>query len=74
MFSATTYDRPSRLRRQIEAQQLMVALGNFQRRDAIAVLLGETVDLVVEDVRQSLQEEQRQQVILELCRILLAAA
>ncbi len=63
---------PSGLGRQIEAQQGMVALGDLERRVAVAVVLGEPRDLVVEHIRQPLQEEQRQQIVLELRRVLLA--
>ena len=66
-------DGPARFGRQVEAQQRMVALGDLQRGLAVAVLLGEPGDLVVEHVREPLQEEQRQQVVLELRRVLLAA-
>ena len=51
----------------------MVGLGDLQGDVAVAVLLGQTVDLVVEDVGEALQEQQRQQVVLELRRVLLAA-
>ena len=44
------YDRPARRRRQVEAQQRMVGLGDLQRGRAVAVLLAETLDLIVENV------------------------
>ena len=51
----------------------MVGFGDFERGGALTVVLGEACYLVVEDVRQALEEQQRQQVILELGRVLLAA-
>ena len=64
---------PPGLGRQIEAQERMVALGDLKRRVAVAIVLGEPCDLVVEHIRQPLQEEERQQIVLELRRVLLAA-
>ena len=52
---------PARFRRKVEAQQGVIALGDFKRRIAVAVFLCQARDLVVEDVRQPLQEQQRQQ-------------
>ena len=70
---ASTDDAPPRFRRKIEAQQRMVAFGDLKRGLAVAVLLGQPVDLVVEHVREPLQEEKRQQIVLELGGVLLAA-
>ena len=47
---AAAEDGPARFRRQVEAQQLVVAFGNLLRRGAVAVFLGEAGDFVVEDV------------------------
>ena len=63
---------PARFRRQVEAQQLVIGLGDLLRDPAVAVLLGQPFDLVVEHVRQALEKQQRQQVILELGGVLLA--
>ena len=70
---AAAENGPARFRRQVEAQQLVVAFGNLLRRGAVAVFLGEAGDFVVEDIRQALEEEERQQVVLELGGVLLAA-
>ena len=69
---ATADDAPSCLRREVEAQQLVVALGNLLRNLPVSILFGQPLDLVVEDVGEALEEEERQQVVLELGRILLA--
>ena len=66
-------DTPTRLLREVEAQKLVVLLGDLESDLAVPVLLGQPGDLVVEDVREALQEQQRQQVVLELGRVLLAA-
>ena len=63
---------PSSLRRQIEAKQRVVALGDLKRRIAVAVVLGEPRDLIVEHIRQPLQKQQRKQIVLEFRRVLLA--
>ena len=64
---------PPGFRWQIEAQQLVVILGNSLCDILIAVFFRQPLDLVVEDVREALEEEERQQVVLELGRVLLAA-
>ncbi len=47
----TADDRPARLGRQVEAQQSVVALGDLERRVAVAIFLGQPIDLVVEHIR-----------------------
>ena len=64
---------PSGLRRQIEAEQAVVALRDLLRDGPVPELLCQPVDLIVEHVRQALEEEERQQVVLELGRVLCAA-
>ena len=73
MGLTTADDAPSRLRGQVEAQQLVVALGDLPGDVAVSVFLGQPLDFVVEDIRKALEKEERQQVILELGGILLAA-
>ena len=51
---------------QVEAQEIMVGLGDLQSSRAVAVLLGETIQILVEDIGKPLEEQERQQVILEL--------
>jgi hypothetical protein len=50
----------------------MVAFGDFEGDSPVAVLFGKPGDFVVEHVRQPLEEQERQQVILELRRVFLA--
>ena len=50
----------------------MIGLGDLQRGGAVAVFFGQTCDLVVEDIGQPLEKQQRQEVILELGGVLLA--
>jgi hypothetical protein len=45
--------RPTRLGRQVEAQQRMILFGDLQRGAAVAILLGQALDLVVEYVGQA---------------------
>ena len=73
MVFATADHAPSCLRRQVEAQPARGRPRRFPRNLAVSVLLGQPLDLVVEDVREALEEEKRQQVVLELRRVLLAA-
>lgn len=63
---------PSRLGRQIEPEEFVVFLGDLEGGVPVAVLLRKARNLVVEHVGQSLQEEQRQKVVLELGCVLLA--
>ena len=72
MGHSTADHAPSRLRRQVEAQQLVVVLRDLLGRRTVPELLGQPVDLVVEDVGETLEEEERQQVVLELRRVFLA--
>ena len=55
-YEANTDDAPARYGRHVEAQQLMIALGDLERRCAVTVLLGQPFDLVVEDIGEPLQE------------------
>ena len=73
MAFTTADDTPSCHRRQVETQQLVVVLGDFLRDFPVSEFLGQTFDLVVEDIREALEEEERQQVVLELRCVLLAA-
>ena len=66
-------DSPTRFRRQVEAQQLVVALRNLLCDRPVSVLVGQPVDFVIEDIGEALEEEERQQVVLELGRILRAS-
>ena len=50
----------------------MIGLGDLQRRGPVAVVFGQPGDLVVEDVRESLQEEQGKKKVLELGGVLFA--
>ena len=61
------------LQRQVEADELVVVLDELERLGARADLLGDAVQLVVEDVAQALGEDQREDEVLELGRILRAA-
>ena len=70
---AASDDGPACFRRQIETQEPMVRFGNLQRGGAVAVAFGQTRDLVVEYVRQPLEAQDRQQIVLELRRVLLTA-
>ena len=70
---AAADDAPPGFRRQVEAQQLVVALRDLPRDRPVPVLLGQPVDLVVEHVGEALEEEERQQVVLELGGVLFAA-
>ena len=70
----TPVDRaPSRLRRQIEPQEGMVALGNFKRCRAVAIILGQPLDFVIENIGQPLYEQKRKKLVLEPGDVLLAA-
>ena len=55
-------DTPASLRRQVEAQQAVVALGDLSCGLLVPKLLGQPVDLVVEYVGEALEKEERQQV------------
>src|SRR3546814_15930145 len=57
----------------VEADQRRVGVDDGQRGVAVAVGFGQALDLVVEHIGQALDEQQRQQVVLELGRILFAA-
>ena len=70
---ASADDRPAGLGRQVKAQQFVIAFGDLKRGGAIAIFLGQAPDLVVEDVGESFQEQERQEVILELGRIFLTS-
>ena len=63
---------PTCFRGEVEAQQLVIVLGDLPRCLRVAVLLGQPVDLVVEHVREALEEEEGQEVVLELGGVLLA--
>ena len=67
------HDAPSGFRRQVEAQQAVVALRNFLCDGKVPELLRQSLDLVVEHIGEALEEEEGQQVVLELGRVLLAA-
>ncbi len=70
---ASADDDPPRLRRQVEAQQIVVAFGDLLCDFSVADLLGQPVDLVVEDIREPLEKEEGQQVVLEFRSILFPA-
>ena len=53
----STDDAPSSLRGQVEAKQLMVALRDFLCDSTIPELLGQSLDLVVEHIREALEKE-----------------
>ena len=63
------HDTPAGFRRQVKPQQFMVALGYLPGEPPVAKLLGQPVNLIVKDVGQPLEEQQRQQVVLELGRV-----
>ena len=63
---------PAGLRRQVEAEQVVVALRDLLGDGPVPELLGQPVDLVVEHVGEALEEEEGQQVVLELGRVLCA--
>src|SRR5262249_1671351 len=50
----------------VEAHELVVLLDQLRRRLAVAELRRQVADLIVEDIRQPLQEDQGQDVVLEL--------
>ena len=66
-------DGPSRFGWQVEAQEFVIAFGDLQRGDAVAVFFGQAPDFVVENVGEPLEKQERQQVIFELGGVLLAA-
>ena len=51
---------------EVEPDELVVLLDELGRRLLVAELVGELRDLVVEDVGEPLQEDERQDVVLEL--------
>ena len=63
---STADDAPSGLRGQVEPQKIMVALRDLLGDGSVPELLGQPVDLVVEHVGETLEEEEGQQVVLEL--------
>ena len=69
----TADDVPAGLRGQVEAHQLVVALRDFLCDGAVPELLGQPLYLVVEHVRETLEEEEGQQVVLELGGVLFAS-
>ena len=73
VVGAATDDAPARFRGQVEPQQGVVALGDFRGDLPVAVFLGQPADFVVEDVGQTLEKQQRQQIVLELGGVLFAA-
>ena len=58
---------------QVEADELVVLLDELERLGARADLLGDAVQLVIEDVAEPLGEDQREDEVLELRRLLRAA-
>ena len=72
-------DRPDRivrilrLQRQVEADEFLVVLDELERLGPRADFLGDAVQLVIEDIAQALGEDERQDVVLVLRRILRAA-
>ena len=62
--------RVLRLERQVEADELVVLLDELERLLARADLLGDAIELVVEHVTQPFREDQRQDEVLELRRLL----
>ena len=62
-----------RLQRQVEADELLVVLHQLERLGARADLLGDAVQLVVEHVAQALGEDEREDEVLVLRRVLRAA-
>ena len=54
----STDDTPSGLRGQVEAQQLVVSLRDFLSYRTVPVLLGQPVDLIVEDIGEALEKEE----------------
>ncbi len=63
----------ARLKRQIEADELLVVLNELERLGARADLLGDAVQFVVEHVAEPLGEDQREDEFLEFRRVLRAA-
>ena len=55
---STANDAPSGLRRQVEAQQVVVALCDLLCDGAVPKLLGQPVNLIVEHVGEALEEEE----------------
>jgi hypothetical protein len=72
-------DGPDRLlgivrhERQVEADELVVGLGELEGLLARADLLGDAVQLVIEDVAEALGEDEREDVVLVFRRVLGAA-
>ena len=64
---------PSGLRWQVEAEQFVVTLRNLLGDCSVSKLLGQAVDLVVEHVREALEEKKGEQVVLELGCVLRAS-
>ena len=62
-----------RLQRQVEADEFLVVLHQLERLGARADLFGDAIQLVIEDIAQALGEDEREDVVLELGRILRAA-
>ena len=51
---------PAGLWRQVEAEQVVVTLRDLLRDCPIPKLLGQPIDLIIEHVREALEEEERQ--------------
>jgi hypothetical protein len=62
-----------RLERQIEADELMVLLDDLEGLNPRADLLGDTIQFIVEHVAEPLSEDEREDEVFELGRLLLSA-
>ena len=73
MTDQTASSGSGRLERQVEADELVVLLDELERLGARADLVGDAVQLIVEDVAEALGEDEREDEVLELRRFLRAA-
>ena len=56
---ATVDDAPSRFGWQVEAQQFVIAFGDLKCGGTVVIFLGQAPDLVVEDIGQSFEKQER---------------
>ncbi len=68
-----THHRPPGFGGQVEAHQAGIGVDDGKGGVAVAVGLGQALDFVVEHIGEALDEQQRQEVVLELGRVLFAA-
>src|SRR5581483_10937406 len=70
---ATTHDRPARLRRNVEPNQRMIRLQNFKCCFPVAVRLVQSRYLIFENVGETFDEDQWQNVVFKFGRVFFAA-